>query len=337
MIEILGRIRIFCPVFHLECQLMSNNLPIGEHRLIQTSSRQSFLLRVRKLTWQDRRIDWSGYLFVLPFMLPFLLFTVIAIIFGSYVAFTEWGIIGAPKFVGLANFKEAFTDPLLTKSFINVLKYGTIIVPSVTVLGFLFALYVNQRWPLSGVARTMFYSPNVVSATVIGLVWVWMLDTQLGLINQYLAKLGIFNIPWLTSTQWSLIGVSLASIWWDLGFAFILFLAALQDVPAELKEAAAIDGANGSQVLWNITVPAVRPVISLVVTLQLIATMRIFSQVYVMTQGGPAGSSSSVIFYIYNTGIVNNRLGYASAVSLLLFAVIMIVTLIQRRILHESE
>lgn len=215
---------------------MSNNLPIGEHRLIQTSSRQSFLLRVRKLTWQDRRIDWSGYLFVLPFMLPFLLFTVIAIIFGSYVAFTEWGIIGAPKFVGLANFKEAFTDPLLTKSFINVLKYGTIIVPSVTVLGFLFALYVNQRWPLSGVARTMFYSPNVVSATVIGLVWVWMLDTQLGLINQYLAKLGIFNIPWLTSTQWSLIGVSLASIWWDLGFAFILFLAALQDVPAELKE-----------------------------------------------------------------------------------------------------
>lgn len=316
---------------------MINNPPVRDFGSEKTSPLQAFFLRMRKLTWQDRRIDWSGYVFVLPFILPFLLFTVIAIIFGSYVAFTEWGIIGAPKFIGLQNFREAFSDERLARAFVNVLKYGLIIVPSVTVLGFLFALYVNQRWPLSSVARTMFYSPNVVSATVIGLVWVWMLDTQLGLINYYLGKIGIPNIPWLTSTQWSLIGVSMASVWWDLGFTFVLFLAALQDVPNELKEAAAIDGANGIQVLWHIIVPIIRPVISLVVTLQLIATMRIFSQVYVMTQGGPANSSSSVIFYIYNTGIVNNRLGYASAVSLLLFVVILIVTLVQQRIVRESE
>lgn len=316
---------------------MINNPPIRQIDSGQSPTPKGFFHRMRKLTWQDRRIDWSGYLFVLPFILPFLLFTVVAIAFGSYVAFTEWGIIGAPEFIGLENFKEAFADERLARAFVNVLKYGLIIVPSVTVLGFLFALYVNQRWPLSGVARTMFYSPNVVSATVIGLVWVWMLDTQLGLINQYLAKLGIPNIPWLTSTQWSLVGVSLASIWWDLGFAFVLFLSALQDVPNELKEAAEIDGANGFQVMLHIIVPIVRPVISLVVTLQLIATMRIFSQVYVMTQGGPANSSSSVIFYIYNTGIVNNRLGYASAVSLLLFVFILAVTLIQQRIVRERE
>jgi len=296
---------------------------------------QGWLARLRRATWNDQRIEWSGYFFVAPFLIPFLLFTVVAVIFGAFVGFTEWGIIGTPKWVGLANFRQAFGDPRVAKVFLNTLRYGLVIVPGVTILGFTFALYVNQRWPLSGLVRTAFYSPNVVSATVIGLVWVWMLDTQFGLINQYLGRLGIPNIPWLTSTQWSLIGVSIASIWWDLGFAFVLFLAALQDVPGELKEAAQIDGANRFQVFWYVIVPIVRPVVSLVITLQLIATMRIFSQVYVMTNGGPALSSSSVIHYIFNTGIVNYRLGYAAAMSLLLFFAILAVTLIQQRIVRE--
>jgi multiple sugar transport system permease protein len=164
-----------------------------------------------------------------------------------------------------------------------------------------------------------------------------MLDTQFGLINQYLGRLGIPNIPWLTSTQWSLIGVSIASIWWDLGFSFVLFLAALQEIPNELKEAAAIDGANRLQSFWFITLPHMRPTLSMVITLQIIATLRIFSQVYVMTNGGPAGSSLSVIHYIYTEGIVRFRLGYTAAVSLLLFVVILIVTLIQQRLIRERE
>jgi ABC-type sugar transport system permease subunit len=299
--------------------------------------KSSIKTRLRRATWNDRKIDWSGYLFVLPFFLPFLTFTVIAIIFGSYIAFTDWGIMGAPQWVGLANFKEALGDEWVHKAFFNILRYGVIIVPGVTVLGLLFAVYVNQRWYLSGFARTAFFSPNVVSATVIGLVWVWMLDTQFGLINQYLGRLGIPNIPWLTSTQWSLIGVSIASIWWDLGFSFVLFLAALQEIPNELKEAAAIDGANRLQSFWFITLPHMRPTLSMVITLQIIATLRIFSQVYVMTNGGPAGSSLSVIHYIYTEGIVRFRLGYTAAVSLLLFVVILIVTLIQQRLIRERE
>ena len=111
-------------------------------------------------------------------------------------------------------------------------------MPGVVVLGLACALFVNQRWPLSGLARTLFFAPNVVSATVIGLVWVWLLDTQFGLVNHYLGYLGIPTVPWLTCTHWSLVGVSIASIWWDLGLAFVLFLAALQDIPRELYEAA---------------------------------------------------------------------------------------------------
>jgi len=291
--------------------------------------------RIKKATWHDQRIDWSGYLFLLPFFIPFLTFTVVAIIFGAYIAFTDWSIMGAPQWVGLANFMEAFKDEWVLKAFTNIFKYGLIIVPGVTILGLIFATYVNKRWALSGVVRAAFYSPNVVSATVIGLVWVWILDTQYGLVNKYLGMLGIPNIPWLTSTHWSLIGVSIASIWWDLGFSFVLFLAALQEIPHELHEAAAIDGANGVQSFWYINLPILRPTISMVVTLQIIATMRIFSQVYMMTNGGPAGSSVSVIHYIYTTAIVRFHLGYAAAVSLMLFVFILIVTFIQQRLLRE--
>lgn len=303
----------------------------------QTSQPKNWVYRLKHLSWQGKRIDWSGYVFVLPFFIPFLTFTVVAIIFGAYIAFTNWSIMGSPEWVGLKNFQEAFRDPWVRKAFLNILRYGLLIVPGVTILGLLFALYVNQRWPLSTFARTAFYSPNVVSATVIGLVWVWILDTQYGLINNYLNKLGLPNIPWLTSTQWSLIGVSIASIWWDLGFSFVLFLAALQEIPSELKEAASIDGANRWQTFWYVTLPQIRPALSMIVTLQLIATLRIFSQVYMMTNGGPAGSSVSVIHYIYTEGIVRFRLGYTAAVSLLLFFVILIVTLFQQRLIRERD
>ena len=161
-------------------------------------------------------------------------------------------------------------------------------------------------------------------------------STQFGLVNRYLGLLGIPAIPWLTSTRWSLVGVSLASVWWDLGLAFVLFLAALQDVPRELYESAAVDGANSVRQFWHMTLPEVRPILSLVVTLQLIATLRIFSQVYVMTNGGPAGSSSSVIHYIYTTAVVRQLMGYSAAVSMLLFVVILGVTLVQRLVIREQ-
>lgn len=306
--------------------------------MYRTFREKSGISRLKKpLTWEGERIQWSGYFFILPFFLPFLTFTIVAIIFGTYIAFTDWSIMGAPQWVGLANFKEAINDEWVRKAFLNILRYGGIIVPSVTILGLIFAMYVNQRWYLSAFARAAFYSPNVVSATVIGLVWVWMLDTQFGLINNYLGKVGIPNIPWLTSPKWSLIGVSLASIWWDLGFNFVLFLAALQEVPSDLREAAAMDGANSWQTFMYIILPHLRPTISMVVTLQLIATLRIFSQVYVMTNGGPAGSSLSVIHYIYTEGIVRFRLGYTAAVSILLFLLILLVTIIQQRFIRERE
>lgn len=284
-----------------------------------------------------RGADRVGYLFIAFFGIPFLVFNILPVLFGLFVGFTEWGIIGQPEWVGLGNFQEALADPDLWQAFRNIIRYGLIIVPGVTFIGLAAALFVNQGWPLASVARTMFFAPHVVSATVIGLIWVWILDTRLGILNQYLGELGISEVPWLTSTEWSLVGVSIASIWWDLGLAFILFLAARKEVPQHLYEAAEIDGASRWQQFQNVTLPSLRPVFSMVITLQLISTMRIFSQVYVMTGGGPAGSSNSVIHYVYTTAIVRNAMGYASTISILLFLAIIVMTVVQRFLIRERS
>ena len=280
--------------------------------------------------------DWVAYAFVAAFTIPFLLFNILPIIFSAYLSFMQWGIFGPPRFVGLRNYRDAISNDHVQMAFKNILLYGAVIVPGVIVLGLLAALYVHKRWPLSSFARVCFFSPFVVSATVIGMVWVWMLDTQFGIVNHYLSYLGLPKIPWLTSFEWSLIGVSIASIWWDMGLAFVLFLAALQDIPAELHDAAEVDGANGLQRFWFVTLPLLRPVISMVLTLQLISTMRIFSQVYVMTDGGPASGSTSVLYEIYQVAIRNQKFGLAAALSMMLFAMILLVTLINRKIVREA-
>lgn len=283
----------------------------------------------------ERRVDRVGYLFVAFFTVPFFLFNILPVFFGIYVAFTRWSIVGSPRWIGLENFTRAFNDAWVMMAFQNALLYGVLIVPGVTVLGLAFALFVSRGYPLSGLARTLFFAPNVVSASVIGLVWVWLLDTQFGLVNHYLGMVGIGPIPWLTSSDWALVGVSIASVWWDLGLAFVLFLAALQDIPTDLKEAALVDGAGPWSRLRFIILPHLRPVLSMVVTLQLISTFRIFSQVYVMTNGGPGGASASPIYYVYMMAIVRNLFGYASAIAMLLFVVILAVTLVQRLLLAE--
>ena len=300
-------------------------------------SRPGALARLRHATWQGERIDWSAYLVILPFFLPFLLFTLVAVGFGAYVSFTEWGVIGDPVWVGLDNFRRALADPFVPKVWGNTLKYGLIVVPATTLVALAFALFVNQRWWGATLARTVFYAPNVVAVTVIGLVWVWLLDTRFGLINQYLGYLGIPNVPWLTSPAWVLLGIALASIWWDAGFSMVIFLAGLQDIPKELREAAQVDGASRFQVLRHIVLPLLRPALSLVVTLLIIGTLRVFSQIYVMTNGGPANASASVIMYIYRKGFREFELGYAAALSLMLFATILVVTAVEMRMLRVQR
>lgn len=301
------------------------------------SERAGITSRLRRASWKGQRIDWSAYLFILPFVISSFVFLVAPILFGGYVSLTEWSIVGEPKWIGLANFTRAFADPWVPKIWSNTLRYGMIVVPSVTIVGLLFALYVNQQRPGHTFARTAFYAPHVVSVTVIGLIWVWMLDTRFGLVNQYLGGFGVPDIPWLTNPSWVLFGVAMAAVWWEVGFCMVVLLAGLQDIPRELREAAAVDGANGWITFWRIVLPLLRPALSLVITIEVIATLRVFGLIYVMTNGGPAGASASVIAYIFETGWTKYQLGYAAALSMMLFATIVVVTIIELKLVRDSQ
>jgi multiple sugar transport system permease protein len=290
---------------------------------------------MRSATWNGRRIDWSAYLFLAPFFVPFLVFTFGAILFGMYVSFTEWSVVGDPKWVGLANYARALSDPWVPKVWRNTLQYGLTVVPSVTVAALFLALFVNVRWVGYVFARAAFYLPNVLSVTVMALVWVWILEAQFGLLNQYLAMLGIPKIPWLTNPSWVILSIAGATLWWSVGFHMVILLAGLQDIPPDLREAAEIDGASAVQILWRVTIPLLRPVLSLVITLQVIASLRVFSQIYLMTNGGPDGASASVVSYIFQVGFLTYQLGYGAAISMLLFVTILVATLIQRSLFRE--
>ncbi len=305
--------------------------------LARTQARPARGQRLRNATWRGRRIDWSGYLFVLPFFVPFLVFSVLAILFGFYVSFTEWGIIGTPKWVGLDNYVQAFQDPDIPVAWWNTLRYGLMTVPSVIILGLLLALFVNRRLPGSTFARTTFFTPYVLSATVVSVVWVWILDTQLGILNHYLAFIGLGDIPWITNPSWALPSISGVGIWWDTGFIMVILLAALQDIPPELREAAAIDGAGPVRTTLLVVIPLMRPVVALCLVLQVINALRVFSLVYLITNGGPANATESIVHLIYEAGFVKYQLGYAAAIAVLLFVTTLVVTAIQLRLLRTSS
>lgn len=291
--------------------------------------------RIRNARWAGKRIDWSAYLFIFPFLLPFALTVLGAIVFGIFVSFTDWQIVGAPHWVGLNNYAQAVGDHWVVGAWSNTIRYAALYVPGALLVALTMALYVNGRRRGYTLARAAFYAPNVVSVTVVGVVWVWILATQHGLLNQVLGAFGIPPIGWLTDPRWVLIGIAATSIWWDAGFVMVLLLAGLQDIPKELREASSIDGCNDGQTLWHITLPLLRPALSLSLTLLTIAGLRVFSQIYIMTNGGPADASQSVIGYVYETGFAKYQLGYAAAISMMLFATILIITAAQLRVFRE--
>jgi multiple sugar transport system permease protein len=297
--------------------------------------RRSLWWRLKTARYAGKRIDWSAYLFLLPFLIPFSVTVLGAIVFGVYVSFTDWKIIGTPQWVGLNNYTQAFNDHWVRGAWSNTLRYALMYVPGTLLVALSMALYVNGRRRGYVLARAAFYIPNVVSVTVVGVVWVWILATQHGLLNQILGYFGIPPVGWLTDPHTVLFGIAMTSIWWDSGFIMVLLLAGLQDIPRELKEASSIDGCSSAQTLWHVTLPLLRPALSLSLTLLTIAALRVFSQIYIMTNGGPANASQSVIGYVYDTGFAQYQLGYAAAVSMMLFVTILIITAIQLRVFRE--
>jgi multiple sugar transport system permease protein len=273
-----------------------------------------------------------GYLFILPYLVCFLVFMVMPTLGGLYVSFTNWGGLSVGKFIGLQNYIEALHSDIIWQTVRNTLYYTLLFVPAVTAFGLGIAVFVNRKLMGYALARVCFYSPYVMSVTVTGLLWIWLLDRQSGVLNYYISQLlglGAAKIDWLTSTDMAMPAIVIATVWWLIGFQMVILLAGLQDIPVELYEAATIDGANGWQSFWSITLPLLKPSLTFVIITNVIGSLRVFGQMFIMTQGGPAGATTSVVLQIYNSGFQSFRFGYSASISFLLFAGILVFTILQ--------
>ncbi|MBF6557621.1 MAG: sugar ABC transporter permease [Acidimicrobiales bacterium] len=284
------------------------------------------------------RLALSPWLFVLPYLVAFVLFRFGPAVAGFLVSLTNWNLMsGSGRFVGVDNYARLATDPQFRQSLLQTLYFMALTVPALVILGLLLAVLVNQRLRGRSVVRTAIFMPYVVMSTVVGVIWLWMLNTDVGVFNYLLSLLGIHGIPWLSDPNAAMPAIALTTIWWTVGFNMIIFLAGLQDIPAELEEAARVDGAGAFTTFRAITLPLLRPVIFVVVMLTLINTFEVFDQIYVMTGGGPGLSTLTIIQFLYYEAFQFYHVGYASAVAYVVLAVLVALALIQRRFLAPGD
>lgn len=250
----------------------------------------------------------------------------------AWVSLQEWNLIRDPEFVGLDNYRELWGDDDFHRALRNTLYYLVGYLPLVTVGGLALALLVNQRMRGVSIFRAMYFLPVITSWVVVALLWKWILNPRDGVVNWLLGLVGIDGPGWWTSSTWAMPSVILASAWKDLGFVMVILLAGLQAIPETLYEAARIDGAGRWRQLRSITVPMLTPSLFFVLIISLINGFQVFDQVWVMTGGGPTGSSTVVVEQIVKNTFSYGRAGYASAQSVALFVIILAVTAVQLRL-----
>jgi multiple sugar transport system permease protein len=271
-------------------------------------------------------------LFLAPSLLALLAFSIGPMIGTGWVSLHEWNLIRPARFIGLDNFRELWHDDNFHRALRNTLYYLAGYIPLVSAGGLALALLLNTR--VKGVAlfRAFYFLPVVTSWVVVALLWKWLLNPKDGLVNWMLGLVGIDGPGWWTSQTWAMPSVILASAWKDLGFVMVILLAGLQTIPETLYEAATIDGAGSWRQLRSITLPLLTPSLFFVLVISLITGFQVFDQVWVMTDGGPAGSSTVVVQQIVKNTFDYGRAGYASAQSVVLFVIILVVTAIQMRL-----
>jgi ABC-type sugar transport system permease subunit len=276
------------------------------------------------------------YLFLLPSFALLIVFSFIPFFQGLYFSLTDYPLLQSPRFVGLDNFARLFRDPLFLASLSNTLVYMTATVALRVVIGLLLAVALNG--PLRGrvAFRAIFYLPVIAPLVTVSVIWRIIFDTYSGVLNAGLDLFGIPPIPWLTSTSWAMTAVIIMSVWKTFGWNIVIFLAGLQGIPQQLYEAAAIDGASKIRTFLHITLPLLKPTILLAVVTSTISASQVFDQVYVMTGGGPGYSTMTLGQMVYTAGFQNYEMGYASAVSVVLLLISLVLTLIQFKFLGQE-
>jgi multiple sugar transport system permease protein len=277
-----------------------------------------------------RREAIIGYIFLLPWLIGFLVFLVGPMLTSIYLSLTEYKMISSPVWIGLDNYERMLTDPLAKHSLMVTIKYTAFAVPLGMASAMAVAVLLNQKIHASGIFRTVFYLPSVISGVAIALVFAWIFNYRFGILNYFLSLVGIDGPNWLGSARYALWAFVVMSLW-GIGPNVVIYLAGLQGVPVALHEAATIDGAGSWTRFWKITFPLITPVILFTMIMGVIGSFQTFTQAYIMTGGGPANATLFFLLYLYKNAFNWFEMGYASALAWLLFIIILILTAIMWR------
>ncbi|MGD6964481.1 carbohydrate ABC transporter permease [Fictibacillus phosphorivorans] len=279
---------------------------------------------------------WKKWLVISFFLLPnfigFLVFIGIPILTSLGLSFTKWDLLSTPEFIGLDNYKGIIEDAEFWSALKNTLLFIVAYLPTVLIVALGIAMLLNKNMKGRAFFRAAYFIPVVSSWVAVSLIWKWLFNPTYGLVNYFLSWFGIIGPDWLQDPQWAMIAVVLTSVWKDTGFVMVLFLAGLQNISETYYEAAEIDGASPFKKFLHITIPLLTPTTFFILIISLINSFQVFDQIMIMTEGGPAGSTTVLVQKIYNHAFRYFEMGYASAVSWVLFLIIFVVTLVQNRL-----
>lgn len=281
----------------------------------------------------------SGLPFLVPFLVVAVLFLILPILYGLWLSFTEQSLMGNGGWVGLDNYVEAFGDATMWQTLGHTVAFTVMSTIPLVLIALVMAVLVYIGIPGQWFWRLAFFAPYLLPVVVVVQVWTWLFNSDVGFINYWIEQTGLDKVGWLTDVDVAMWSMVILTVWWTVGFNFLLYLSSLQAIPDLLYEAAEVDGAGFWRKLWSVTLPQLRGTTVLVATLQVIASLKVFDQMFIAFNGGsgPEGSTRPILQYIYDTGFTSYRMGDASAMSYIFFAVVIVITVVFQMVTRSRK
>ncbi len=302
-----------------------------------TASRPMPKTPKRELSSAERSKRRAAWWMITPSVLHIGLWTAVPVLATFYLSFTNFNVFNAPQWIWFENYVELFQDPVFLRSIGNTVAYTFWTVPASMAVALVIAVALNQGLKLQKWYRTAFFIPQVTATVAIAMVWLWIFNPQYGLLNGFLDLFGIRGQAWLVDPDWALWSVILVGAWQGIGIKMIIYIAALQNIDESLYEAASVDGASVVRKFFSITLPMLKPATFFVFVISIIGAFQVFDQIYVLTDGGPANATTMMTYEVYRSAFQEFRMGMASAQSVVLFAFLLVMTLISRRATKEDD
>src|SRR4051812_44529397 len=315
--------------------------PVSEKRRVPQSPRHPVTQPPRqpRSLLREMRKQWSAYLFLAPTLILYGVFTFAAVAYAFYLSFHEWNILEPEKpFVGGDNYARLIHDERFAGSIFNTVYYTAASVPLTMGIGLLIALLLNNQIRARGFFRALFYLPVVTPLVIAAIIWKWIYNGDFGLLNYYLIQLGLIHEPlrWLSDPNLAMPAVIATTVWKNVGFTMVVYLAGLQSIPEDYYDAAKIDGASGLQRLKDITIPLLSTTTLFLAVVSVLGAFQVFTEIFIMTNGGPLRRTTTIVYNIYTTAFKNFDMGYASAMAFAMFGMMFAFTLVQLRVMRSE-